>query len=258
MAENLGRKNYILERASIDELFIDVTAFCYQSAEVAEDDDEDGKDKPNNDASASNKISSNNDTAKKFRATCDEAAIESLKDTVIYNESSLDSRDKNDQIGKALKLGCLIALTARRAVLNKLGFTLSAGISTNKLVSKLGATYGKPDGQAAVYPGAINTLMEETQLRKARMLGGKLGKRVSALLPESETTMGSISRLLSLDQLEKAIGEESARWVFDACRGIDYEEVKPTLKVLPKSITAFKSFPKVSYPGKSTLVLFHV
>ena len=114
-------------------------------------------------------------------------------------------------------------------------------------------------------------LMDETQLRKARMLGGKLGKRVSALLPESETTMGSISRLLSLDQLQKAIGEESARWVFDACRGIDLEEVKPTLKVLPKSITvrspmycsyqysnafthfiihfqAFKSFPKVSYP----------
>jgi len=248
LAENLGRKNYILERASIDELFIDVTAFCYQSAEVAEDDDEDCKDKTNNDAAANNKISSNNDTAKKFRATCDEAAIESLKDTVIYNDSSLDPRDKNDQIGNAIKLGCLIALTARRAVLNKLGFTLSAGISTNKLVSKLGATYGKPNGQAVVFPGAINTLMEETQLRKARMLGGKLGKRVSALLPESETTMGSISRLLSLDQLEKALGEESARWVFDACRGIDYEEVKPTLKVLPKSITAFKSFPKVSYP----------
>ena len=248
MAENLGRKNYILERASIDELFIDVTAFCYQSAEVAEDDDEDGKDNPNNDASANNKNISNNDTAKKFRATCDEAAIESLKDTVIYNDSSLDPRDKNDQIGNAIKLGCLIALTARRAVLNKLGFTLSAGISTNKLVSKLGATYGKPNGQAVVFPGAINTLMEETQLRKARMLGGKLGKRVSALLPESETTMGSISRLLSLDQLEKALGEESARWVFEACRGIDYEEVKPTLKVLPKSITAFKSFPKVSYP----------
>jgi len=248
LAENLGRKNYILERASIDELFIDVTAFCYQSAEVAEDDDEDCKDKPNNDAAANNKNISNNDIAKKFRATCDEAAIESLKDTVIYNDSSLDPRDKNDQIGNAIKLGCLIALTARRAVLNKLGFTLSAGISTNKLVSKLGATYGKPNGQAVVFPGAINTLMEETQLRKARMLGGKLGKRVSSLLPESETTMGSISRLLSLDQLEKALGEESARWVFDACRGIDYEEVKPTLKVLPKSITAFKSFPKVSYP----------
>lgn len=79
--------------------------------------------------------------------------------------------------------------------------------------------------------------MEETQLRKARLLGGKLGKKVQSLLPENETTMGSISRLMPLDQLEKEIGKESGRWVFDACRGIDYEEVKATLKVLPKSIT---------------------
>jgi nucleotidyltransferase/DNA polymerase involved in DNA repair len=80
-------------------------------------------------------------------------------------------------------------------------------------------------------------VMEETQISKARMLGGKLGKKVMCLLPEFETTMGSISRLLSLDRLERAIGVESARWVFDACRGIDSEEVKATLKVLPKSIT---------------------
>jgi nucleotidyltransferase/DNA polymerase involved in DNA repair len=83
----------------------------------------------------------------------------------------------------------------------------------------------------------MSRIMEETQISKARMLGGKLGKRVLSLLPESETTMGSISRLLSLDRLEGAIGIDTARWVFDACRGIDHEEVKATLKVLPKSIT---------------------
>ena len=87
--------------------------------------------------------------------------------------------------------------------------------------------------------------MEETQIKKARMLGGKLGKRVSSLLPGSENenpTMGSIARLLSLNQLQKAIGEESGRWVFDACRGIDFEEVKATLRVLPKSITVREVF----------------
>lgn len=68
------------------------------------------------------------------------------------------------------------------------------------------------------------------------------------MLPENETTMGSIARLLSLDDLVKGIGEESGKWVFDACRGICTEEVKSTLKVLPKSITAFKSFNGVGYP----------
>jgi DNA polymerase eta len=91
--------------------------------------------------------------------------------------------------------------------------------------------------QAVIFPSAMANVMEETQLRKARMLGGKLGKKVLSLLPENETTMGSIARLMPLDQLVKAIGVESGRWVFDACRGIDYEEVKATLKVLPKSIT---------------------
>ena len=72
--------------------------------------------------------------------------------------------------------------------------------------------------------------------------------QVLSLLPENETTMGSISRLLSLDDLIRGVGEEPGRWVFDACRGICSEEVKSTLKVLPKSITAFKSFSGVGYP----------
>ena len=91
--------------------------------------------------------------------------------------------------------------------------------------------------KAVVYPAAMEKVMDETQLRKARMLGGKLGKKVASLLPENETTMGSIARLLPLNRLEEAIGEESGRWVFDACRGIDHEVVRATLKVLPKSIT---------------------
>lgn len=233
MAESIGRKNFILERASIDELFIDVTAFCYRS--VSTDKSNHAKERE----TASTTI---------FRSECDNNSVQSLEETMICHDAYLDSGEKIDEIGKALRLGCHVAATARRAVLEKLGFTLSAGISTNKLVSKLAASYGKPNGQAVIYPGAMDKLMEETQICKARMLGGKLGKKVSSLLPESETTMGSISRLLPLDRLEKAIGEESGRWVFDACRGIDSEKVKPTLKVLPKSITAFKSFQKLSYP----------
>jgi len=231
LAENLGRKQYTLERASIDELFIDVTAFCSRSY---------GGDAKEKETAA----------AIQFRSDCDADAMQSsLKDTVVCHEAYADSVGGNDGNGRALRLGCDIALTVRRAVLDKLGFTLSAGISTSKLVSKLAASYGKPNGQAIIVPGrAMEKVMEETQIRKARMLGGKLGKKVQSLLPDSETTMGSISRLLALDSLEKAIGKESGRWVFDACRGIDSEEVRPTLKVLPKSITAFKSFPKVSYP----------
>lgn len=132
MAKNLGRKNFILERASIDELFIDVTASCYQSA-MTDNDKESNDNEP--------------DTATQFRSECETNAIQSLEKTVICHEASLDSGEKTDEIGKALRLGCHIASTVRHAVFEELGFTLSAGISTSKLVSKLAATYGKPNGQ---------------------------------------------------------------------------------------------------------------
>ena len=138
LAENLGRKNYILERASIDELFIDITAFCYQSTTA------EGKSTVEATDDANDK---ENDAATKFLSNCDNESIQSMKETVIYHQELLDSREKNDEIGKALRMGSHVALTVRRAVFDQLGFTLSAGISTNKLVAKLGATYGKPNGQ---------------------------------------------------------------------------------------------------------------
>lgn len=87
----------------------------------------------------------NDATTNTFRSECDAQSIESLKETVICHEAQV--YDKDDEIGRALRLGCHIALTTRRAVFDRLGFTMSAGVSTNKLVSKLGASYGKPNGQ---------------------------------------------------------------------------------------------------------------
>lgn len=263
-----------MERASIDELFIDVTAFCYKYRPRQKTGKSDCDDEDNDVDDGSDEMDDANTKRAKFQSECnDEIAANQLpKETVVCHQECVDAHDTNSEIGRALRRGCYVALTARKAVLDTLGFTLSAGISTNKLVSKLAASYGKPNGQvrereqfcsrltrypcwflsnarnllqktpffatqAVIFPSAMANVMEETQLRKARMLGGKLGKKVQSLLPENETTMGSIARLIPLDQLVKAIGAESGRWVFDACRGIDYEEVKATLKVLLKSIT---------------------
>jgi hypothetical protein len=66
---------------------------------------------------------------------------------------------------------------------------------------------------------------------------------VLSLLPENEETMGAVARFLSLDRLVTGMGSEAtAKFVFDACRGIDDEPVKETTHALTKSITAFKSF----------------
>lgn len=141
LALNLGRKNFILERASIDELFIDVTAFCYQSRIPSEQN--------NVDDDAADDDGKEDAVMMKFRAECDANAIRTLKETVVCHEASVDAAELNDEVGAALRRGCHVASTARRAVLEALGFTLSAGISTNKLVAKLAATFGKPNGQVS-------------------------------------------------------------------------------------------------------------
>ena len=85
----------------------------------------------------------------KFQSECDDdnATNQLPKETVVCHQACVDAHETNSEIGRALRRGCYVALTARKAVLDTLGFTLSAGISTNKLVSKLAASYGKPNGQ---------------------------------------------------------------------------------------------------------------
>ena len=70
--------------------------------------------------------------------------------------------------------------------------------------------------------------------------------KVLTLLPESEHTLGSIARLLTLDHLSKFVGESTAKMVLDLSHGVDEEVVKSTIGALPKSITSFKSFPRTS------------
>ena len=54
--------------------------------------------------------------------------------------------------------------------------------------------------------------------------------------------MSCIEKYLSLHELTQALGHQTAKIVFDACRGIDEEPVRETKGALSKSITAFKSF----------------
>jgi len=111
--------------------------------------------------------------------------------------------------------------------------------------AKLGASYGKPDGQAIIFPDFISNVMNKTPIRSARGLGGKLGKRVCSLLPTEieDATLGCVAKLFSLHDLSNGLkSEEAGQLVFNICRGIDNEPVKETFGALIKSITASKNF----------------
>lgn len=126
-------------------MFIDVTAFCNNPDYAPDESSDDHESNKNGSESPSIEI--------QFRSTCQNDALQSLAETNICDESNLHPYCV--QAENALVLGCRIARIVRRKVFDELNFTLSAGISTSKLVAKLGATYGKPNGQAVIFPNAI-------------------------------------------------------------------------------------------------------
>ncbi len=150
-----------MERASIDELFIDVTAFCYKSCHGSEGKVDNGAAQNENDHGMT---TDDNDVGTKvvnFQLERDAASGTGqlvVKETIVCHEASVDIDDTYSEIGTALRRGCDVALAARKAVFDILGFTLSAGISTNKLVAKLAASYGKPNGQVCKWQRCFPTI----------------------------------------------------------------------------------------------------
>ena len=132
-----GNNNFILEKASIDELFVDVTNFCYQAASVP----------------AINR-NIDNETSHQHH----DLAAAKDKTVIVHDSLSCQDADShgNEIEDSALWHGCRVAYLIRKSVFETLGFTLSAGISVNKLLAKLGAGYGKPNGQAVIFPYAIH------------------------------------------------------------------------------------------------------
>ena len=214
-----GKDKFVLERASIDEFYLDVTNYCH----------EDGS----NHAQSSPPDSSPD--------------IACQKPVVVLGESSIDIAEKNSPLNTALDRACQVSQWIRTDVWNDLGFTMSAGISTNKMMAKLAAGYGKPNGQAVLHPHNFETVMETTKIRKVRNFGGKLGKQViqKVLNGNEDATMGDLAQV-PLPVLLHHFSQGTGLIVFDACRGKDAEDVKETRGALVKSITAFKSFTATS------------
>lgn len=206
--------NIVLERASIDEFFLDVTSACSE-------------------------------------ALPDEGSLNLLEETKVIGENAApfqaSDAEGDSEYLKTIYRGCRIAHNIRKAIGEQLGFTLSAGISCNKTLAKLSAAYGKPNHQAVTFPDRVDFLLNETEIGKCRNLGGKLGARVQALLrPGVPKTVGSIARHLSLPELERGIGDsDTARWVYQVAQGVDTEAVVPKNDcAMTKSITAFKTLQK--------------
>ncbi|KIJ66644.1 hypothetical protein HYDPIDRAFT_149468 [Hydnomerulius pinastri MD-312] len=137
----------------------------------------------------------------------------------------------------ALSIAAELMGRIREEVHKKLGYTTSAGISRNKFLAKLSASYKKPNTQTVLRNEAIPCYLRPMGFQKIRFLGGKLG---DALAKEYDVSTVGDLLTISLDEMQNKFGE-NALWVYELLRGIDRSEEKSALF---KSMLASKNLPK--------------
>nr|XP_056708959.1 DNA polymerase eta [Euleptes europaea] len=143
-----------------------------------------------------------------------------------------------------LTVGAVIMEEMRAAVESVTGFRCSVGISHNKVLAKLACGLNKPNRQTLVSQGSVSELFSKMPISSIRSLGGKLGASITELL--GVEYIGQLIQF-SESQLQTHFGDKTGSWLYDLCRGIEHEPVKP--RQLPKSIGCSKNF-----RGKTALI----
>ncbi|XP_047471761.1 DNA polymerase eta-like [Penaeus chinensis] len=136
-----------------------------------------------------------------------------------------------------LAYAALICEEMRAAVLAQTGFKCSAGITHNKMLSKLACGLHKPNQQTVLPQDEVSQLWDGLPVGKVRHLGGKLGDSLTEEM--GCNTMGDLGKL-SLQQLIGRYDNKTAHWLFNLGKGVDAEQV--TSRQLPKSIGCGKNF----------------
>ncbi|XP_042895248.1 DNA polymerase eta [Parasteatoda tepidariorum] len=154
----------------------------------------------------------------------------------IYQEEHL----YNDRM---LAVAAVIVEEMRAAVFEKTGFRCSAGVAHNKMLAKLSCGINKPNKQTVLPESSVPLLYTSIPINKVRNLGGKFGDQV---MKKFDVKMMSQLMKISKAEFVNAFGEKSGSWLYYISRGVENEPV--VARQLPKSIGCGKNF-----PGKSML-----
>lgn len=142
-----------------------------------------------------------------------------------------------------LAVGAVIAEEMRAAVYEETGFRCSAGIAHNKMLAKLVCGFNKPNRQTVLPHGSVPELFKTLPIGKVRHLGGKLGQSIIEQL--GIEYIGDLCRYTE-QELQRNFGDKTGAWLFELCKGIEHEPV--SARQLAKSIGCSKNF-----PGKTRL-----
>lgn len=223
VARVLQRFTALLERASIDEAYLDISVPVRERLKTL------------NIGSVTKETLPNT-----FVLGYD--SIEEFMSDVLTGGA--DSIDFDFEDAKQLLVGAVIVSEIRAAVYEETGFRCSAGIAHNKILAKLVCGMNKPNKQTILPKHSIDILYSTLPVKKVKHLGGKFGSMVCTTLKIA--TMGELKKF-SVKELQKKFDEKNGAWLYNVARGIDPEPVQARFN--PKSIGCCKNF-----KGKSALV----
>lgn len=129
----------------------------------------------------------------------------------------------------------LLAKEIRERILNEVGLTASAGISTNKFVAKIASDYNKPNGQKTVNPEEVLDFLEQLDIRKFYGVGKVTAEKMYQL----GIFTGKDLKTKTIDYLDAHFGK-SGQHYYEIVRGIHHSEVKPNR--IRKSLAAERTF----------------
>ncbi|KAK4457067.1 N-acetyltransferase eso1 [Cladorrhinum samala] len=223
----LPHKLQKVEKASIDEVFLDLSAQVH--AALLERFPELANPPPYDDASEQLPMPSI-------------SALDWQADALVDLHDEDWEFDDPDWDDVALLVASEIVRDVRAAIKNQLRYTCSAGIARNKLLSKLGSGYKKPNMQTVIRNRAVQRFLSDFKFTKIRNLGGKLGEQVKqAFGTESVSDLLSVS----VEQFKLKLGDDTGVWIWNTLRGIDASEVSSGTQI--KSMLSAKSFrPSIS------------
>ncbi|XP_053879287.1 DNA polymerase eta isoform X2 [Malaclemys terrapin pileata] len=227
----------VIERASIDEAYMDLTSAVQERLKKMQGQPIPAEMLPTTYIQGLPNVSTT--AAKKKNVDCKE----DLRQRGLHQW--LESLPFGDISCPELQLtvGAVIVEEMRAAVEAVTGLSCSAGISHNKALAKLACGLNKPNRQTLVSQASVPQLFSHMPISSIRHLGGKLGASITDVL--GVEYMGQLT-LFSESQLQTHFGDKTGSWLYDMCRGIEQEPVKP--RQLPKSIGCSKNF-----PGKAAL-----
>jgi len=158
--------------------------------------------------------------------------------TSDLRQSTSDLRQKNllglecrDSCGcqARLETGAVIAEELREKILSEHRLTVSAGISYNKLLSKLSGGLNKPDAQTVLGPAGLQFVLRQ-EMKVTNIPG--LGRRTAELLnTEAILTVGDLRRAPLTQVVRAGLGEDLARTVKELSWGRDSSSVKMSGRV---------------------------